>query len=1000
MILDLSKLSQPIEGENLLPDTSYLESYSHGKDNRISLNGEYHFLFTRELKDEFLQNTFPFQELKTITVPSHMELDGYGTPQYVNYMYPWDGKENLNYDQLPKENPCGIYFKEIEIHKEEDKDYILEFHGFEEALYVLVNGTYVGYSTKNYTRSLFDISKYLKEGLNRLVYVVFKYSFSSWMTDQDMWRLSGIHRDVNLLVLPKSHIQDVDNKSVLKEDLKTGDFHVITTVKNPKDTLFLNLRLSFEDKDILNETISFKDGKAEYQKDLEDVLQWSDETPNIYGLDLTLLNQGKEIETTHVKIGFRRIEIKKNQVLLNGKRLIIYGVNRHEFNAETGRWMPLDVLKSDLFFMKRNNINAVRLCHYPNRVELYDICDDLGILVMDETAIETHGTWVIPAMKKQKNISKICLPGDEERYRDFTVRRGMSMYERDKNHPCIISWSLGNESYVGKNLEALYHSLKKSDPTRFVHYEGCAWNLSYSHISDVTSRMYPSPKSCMKIMKQFKKKPFMLCEYAHSMGNSTGNLDEYLKLIDEYPNYMLGFIWDFVDQGIYKDGVYHFGGDFQDYPNDDNFCANGILTADRKENAKTKTVRYHYCKVRIHGTSSGFFIENRRSFTNTSDLTFRYTLLEDGVEVKHYDADVIVAPNESRLVRVPDYPYDDSKDYVAVVSILQKKDFLCIEKETVLLYETFPLFETMEDNVINEAHEKCGGLKVFDGVYHLTVQKDDFKVSFYHPLTGKGGLESISLGGKQYLQKRVTPCLFRPNCDNDETFEYFLNNAYLGADASPVLLPLKCHFKILKQTEEEVKIKLTHTYLIGNRPNFFHEVYTVYSDKTLKVEYKYHPKSFITPPSIVGMRFPFLKEFDSFEYTALGKEDTYIDRYLGIPYGTYQSSCSEEYVNYSIPQECGNHLFARRVSIPMHGKKLSFYALGKTFQFKFLPYSEQEMEIAQRKEQLPKPTMNYLTVSCFSKGVGGDDSWGARIHPQYRGKYRWYKGAFLVKIED
>lgn len=1000
MIIDLTKLNQPIEGEHLLKDTAYLESYTHGIDNRTSLNGDYSFLYVHQLKDDYLKETFNIDHLSKIEVPSHMEFHGYGTPQYVNQMYPWDGKEDLKYDELPLDNPCGIYCKDLNIFKEKDKDYILEFHGFESALYVLVNGEYVGYSSKNYTRSLFDITKYIKNGINRLTFIVFKYSFSSWVTDQDMWRLSGIHRDVNLLVLPHTHLEDVENLSLLKEDLKTGDLHLKASVSNPKDNLSLNLRLTLNFKDIIYETIPFINGKVEYQKDIRDVLPWSDEEPNIYSLDITLLDCGKEIETTHLKIGFRRIDVKENQVLLNGKRLVLYGVNRHEFFSKTGRYMPEDVLKEDLLFMKRNNINAVRLSHYPNCVELYDICDDLGILVMDETAIETHGTWTKLVARKEKDISEKCLPGDDARYLDFTIKRGLSMLERDKNHPSIISWSLGNESYVGKNLQALYQALKNRDSSRFIHYEGCSFDPSYSHLSDVTSRMYPSPKQCKKIMKQQKDKPFMLCEYAHSMGNSTGNLDEYLALVDKYPSFMLGFIWDFLDQGILKNGVYHFGGDFGDYPNDNNFCANGILTSEKNDTSKSKTVAYHYSKIKIHITNSGFFIDNNRNFKDTKDLTFHYQLLEDGKEVKCYDAEPVVKPQESKLVVVPSYPYDPKKDYVAVVSIIKKYREDGVEKGTVLLTETSSLFHPLEENVILEEHQNKGGLQVFESVYHLSVKKDDFLISFYTPFTGDGGLESISYRGKQYLQKRVTPTLFRPNCDNDRTIESFLNNAYQGSNSNPVLLPIKCHFKIIKQTEDEVKIKLVHTFLIGNRVSFFTEYYTIYSDCTLKIEYKYHKRMFITPPSIIGLCFPLEKEFNQFEYVALGKEDTYIDRYLGIPYGTYSSTSKEEYVNYSIPQECGNHLFARRVSVPMHGKKLSFYALGKTFQFKYLPYSAQEIENAQRKEQLPTPSQNYLTISCFNKGAGGDNSWGTRIHPQYRGKYKTYTGALLIKIED
>lgn len=996
MNIDLSKLSKPLSSENTLPHSSYQMSYSKGKNNRISLDGEYDFIFTDEVRDDYLEKDFPLENLDKIEVPSHLELKGYTKPQYVNIMYPWEGKEDIKYDTLPSYNPCGIYFKDIEI-KKNGKEYILEFHGFEEALYVYVNGEYVGYSTLNYTRSLFDITKYLVDGKNRLTFVVFKYSFASWLTDQDMFRFSGIHRDINLLVLNKTHIVDIDNSSVLDKDYKTGLLKIKVKLNRQDESTKVLFRLTDDGNEVLKETIHVNNNEALLDKTIENVKKWSDEEPNLYRLDIIVYNQEDEVEDTTLNIGFRRIEVIDSQVRLNGRRLVIYGVNRHEFECEQGRVMPLETLKNDLFLMKRNNINAIRTSHYPNRVEFYNMCDELGILVMDENAIETHGTW--NGRHKEKDCEETCLPGNDIKYKDITIQRGMSMVERDKNHPCILFWSLGNESYAGKNLEALYNAFKERDNTRLVHYEGCSWNHKYDHISDMTSRMYPSVKAVCKYLNKDKNKPYILCEYAHSMGNSTGNLDEYVAIIDKYPNFMLGFIWDFVDQGIKSDGKFHFGGDYNDYPNDDNFCANGILTADRKENGKLKVVNYNYAKVKVSINSSDIRIDNRRSFTDTSDLVFIYTILEEGKEVFRKELEADVPPLTSKYLEITEYKYDENKNYVAQVFV-KKKDVDDIYRENDYLFiETKGINKPLDKQCSSVVHKKYGGLQVFRSVSHLSVKKDNFVVIFSCPETGKGALDGIYLDGKPYLQNRVYPTLFRPNSDNDRTIEQFFTNGYIQASTFPVCIPILKMMNIDEQDENHVVISLTHTMLIGKKVSFMRETYTIYSDKTIQVDFSYKKRKGLPSPMIIAMKFPLLSEFKEFSYVGLGKEDSYPDRYKGLIYSRHESNVEDEYVDYSIPQECSNHMFTKEITIPMHGKALKFTSLENTLSFKYLPYNEFQIEYAHRKEELVKTPLNYLTIASFTKGVGGDNSWGARVHKQYRGKNRRYNGSFLISIE-
>lgn len=995
MRIDLSKLTKPLYGENLLEDVSYFKSFTNEKENSISLNGDFKFIYTNNLniKDEYLNEDFNIDSLNTIPVPSHIELNGYSIPTYSNIQYPWDNDKKITYDELPNENPCGIYFKDMTIQKE-DKDYILQFHGFESALYLYINGNYVGYSTQNYTISSFNISSYLKNGKNRITIIVFKYSFASFLSDQDMWRMSGIHRDINLLILPKKHILDIDNKSILDPNLKDGILSLSFKTINCTDENTIKLVLSFEHNIIYENEVNLKDNTLNIEHVLYDVKKWSDEESNIYILDIFLKEKEIEIENTYIKIGFRRLDVKDGIVLLNGKRLIIYGVDKHEFNPTTGRVMPLSILKSDLLFLKQNNINAIRLSHYPNRVELYDYCDDLGIIVMDETAIETHGTWY--NHHKDKDCEEKSLPGNNIKYKEITLKRGSAMLERDKNHPCVLFYSLGNESFASKNLEALYNYFKTKDTTRLVHYEGCFWNQKYNHISDMTSYMYPKFEFVEKKLKKQPKRPFILCEYSHSMGNSTGNLDEYVALT-KYNNFMLGFIWDFVDQGIYKEGKYYYGGDFLDLPNDDNFCADGILTSDRKSNGKVKVVSYNYSKVKAVLNKDKITIINNRNFIDTRDLLFVYSLLENDKEVINQSFSLIVNPNSRLEIDTPKFEYKN-KNYVQRLYIYSKKDN--IYNKCLLYITNNSLFKDMKYNVYTFKHEKGKALKVYNNVQHVVIHNEDLTVSFYTPQTGKTFLESVKYKGTFYIQGKIAPTIFRPNSDNDMTIEYYLSNGYMSASKYVVALPLLKTFKILEQNDDKVKIQLIHTFLIGNKISNFKEIYTIYSDNTLQVDFFYKKRWFLPSPSIIGIRIPIVKKYNLFSYNGLGKEDSYPDRYLGLEYQTHNSDVKNEFIHYSMPQECGNHMFTNKVSINIEDKKLSFYALNETFSFKYLPYDEFKIEMAKREEELVEDNFNYLTINAFTKGVGGDDSWGSRVHKQYRGKYKKYTASFLIKIED
>lgn len=989
--IDLTLLNKPLFGKNLLWESSYQESFASEKNNRLSLNGEYGFIYDEQgtIDTRALEEDFDFENSEKITIPSHMEFNGYGKPQYCNIQYPWEGKENLSYDMLPKDNPCGIYLKDVNIELDENKDYILEFNGFESALYVYINGIFIGYSTQNYTRSQFRINNALKNGKNRFVFVVFKYSFASWISDQDMWRLSGIHRNVDLLIVDKTHIADLDVPCTLNDDYRTGHFSFKARIENPCENMSMRINLRLKENIIIEKELPFNK-YFKYEENLQNILPWSDETPNLYTLDVELRKSGIAVENTTLQIGFRRIEIKGNQVLLNGKRLILRGVNRHEFKMDTGRVMDRKTIQDDLILMKKNNINTVRCSHYPNNVFLYEECDRLGIYVIDETAIETHGTWM--NNPHDENCSSTSLPGDDKKYEEITLLRGKGMLERDKNHCSILFWSLGNESYAGENLKALSDYFHGRDKTRLVHYEGCFWNRKYSSISDVESQMYTKPADIRKFLKKHKDKPFMLCEYEHSMGNSTGNMDEYMKLLDEFDNFMLGCIWDFVDQGIKMDGKMFFGGDFNEYPHDDNFCADGILPSDRIPGSKMATVKYNYSPVRITFSSNSFTIVNLRSFSDTNDLEFIYSVMANGIEESTALFNENIEPGKSKEIFVP-FEKENNKNYVRKVNVIRKSD-----KESMLL--------EIDDSFMNQVpiydEEKSEAkLQTFHSVNHYTIETDDgFEVIFLKPKTGHAGLEAIRNNGELYLQNLVEPTLFRPNIDNDMTIETVFSNGYLGASRNVFVNPFgKSSFRIVEENSEKVVVRMKHIFLFGRRTMFFNEEYTIKNDKTITIKYSFKPKRLYPLPSIIGMRFRLNKDFSDFNYLGIGKEETYPDRFKGQDFGYHQSNSANEYVDYSMPQECGNHMYTQIVDIPMYGGKMSIEAVNKPFSFNYLPYSSFDIENAKRKSDLSVSKYNYLTISAFTKGVGGDDSWGAPVHKQYRAKHKLYTQEFRIRIK-
>ncbi len=598
------------------------------KTLHYSLNGIWQVCYSKTIAQrpkDFYKTNYATDDFKSILVPAHAELQGFGDIQYVNTQYPWDGKADILPPAIDEsDSPVLSYVKYFDVPDNfVDRRICINFCGVEQAFSLYLNGEFVGYSQDSFTPSHFDLTPYIKKENNKLCVEVYKRTCFGWIEDQDFFRFSGIFRDVVLYAKPKVHVEDLFAVCEVDDALQSGKLTVkvkVSGIQKPN--------IEIEVQDIIKSTIykstpefalkqeqtqEKAENKDEYYVaptiNVDNVALWDKNCPNIYTLLLRVYDEsGNLTEIVKQDIGFRHFVLKGNVLYLNGKRLVLNGVNRHEWNAKKGRAIDAKDMLADIEVFKRNNIDSVRTSHYPNNSLWYELCDKNGITMMDEVNIESHGTW------QKNNAIHITsnVPGSLKEWRDVTIDRAVSMFERDKNHVSILMWSCANESYTGENLLAMSNYFRRKDKNRYVHYEGCFNDMSYEAISDIESQMYTAPELCKQYLDNNPKKPFMLCEYMHNMGNSLGGFESYMELY-KYPNYHGGYIWDYMDQALYKNingkAQLCYGGDFSDRPTDYNFSGNGIVDANRVEKPAMQEVKYWYSSP-----------EARQRHTNNNEL--------------------------------------------------------------------------------------------------------------------------------------------------------------------------------------------------------------------------------------------------------------------------------------------------------------------------------------------------------------------------------------------
>lgn len=971
---------------------------------RLLLDGIWKFHYARnytQTVNGFEAETFDCKCWEDIRVPAHIQMEGYDIPQYVNIQYPWDGREDVWRDAVPSEfNPVASYVKYFTLPEGFRKSGLyISFQGVESGFALWLNGHYVGYSEDSFTPSDFDLTPYVKEGENKLAVQVFKWTSSSWCEDQDFYRFSGIFRSVYLYTMPKVHVYDLKVQPVVDEAVLNADLLVTMQMRGEgKARLTLTGSRNYsvleekEEQIIFSEELPVSEGEVHFEKEVKKPDLWSAEIPNLYTLTIECFDQnGERSELVSQRIGFRRFEMKDGIMTLNGKRIVFKGVNRHEFSSKTGRAVTREEVLKDIVTMKQNNINAIRTCHYPDASIIYDLCDEYGLYMIAENNLESHGSW--DAAMHGSVPKDTIVPGDNMDWKPMMLDRVNSCYQRDKNHPAVLIWSVGNESYGGKVIFDMSEKFRALDPYRLVHYEGIFNDRRYEATSDMESQMYTSVENVKKFLAEHKEKPFIMCEYTHAMGNSCGAMHKYTDLTDTEPRYQGGFIWDYIDQSILKKDRYGkdfqaYGGDFLERPTDYNFSGNGICYGgDRDPSPKMQEVKFNYQNISILFEKEGkFTVVNKNLFANTDRFRCVAVLQKNGVGVKKQEIETAVPPLSTKDYEIPfSILHTDSRkqkaeeldaEYTLTVSFLLKEDTSWADAGHEVafgqkIYKKIPAFHASEKPI-----------RVVHGKVNIGVKGEDFDCLFSML---SGGLVSYRYAGKEMIEKIPMPNFWRAPVDNDNGSmaparyaQWKIASMYISHRNGGMFdnVPTKVE-------EKDNTVTVTYTYFMPTTPASKCQVaYTVFGDGTIETKLMYDPVEGLPDMPEFGMMFWFNADYDNLTWYGMGPDETYADRRHGAKLGIYSNKVADNMAKYLVPQECGNKVGVRYARlVDAKGRGMMFE--GDELSFSALPYTPHELENAAHVYELPQVHHTIVRVALAQMGVGGDDSWGSLVHPEY-----------------
>ncbi len=989
---------------NTLIPFNDLESALKGFENSSyykSLNGNWKFNWVKKPADRpinFYEVDFNDSNWALIDVPSNWEMRGYDIPIYTNIRYPY----SINTKNIPgidhENNPVGSYRTIFNIPEEWiGREIFIHFDGVKSAFYLWINGKKVGYNQGSMTPAEFDITEYLKIENNIVAVEVYRWSDGSYLEDQDMWKFSGIFRDVYLFSTPKVHIRDffarcdlddLYKDAILKVRLKLRNYGKEKVDQLKLEIFLLNGEIQFIGSEILMEkTISVEsNGEAlvELQADVENPKKWSAEFPYLYDLIIQLKDINNDIiEIEQCKFGFRSVQIKNDGGLyINGKSIILKGVNRHEHDPDHGRAIPFSRMLQDIKIIKQNNINAIRTSHYPNHPKFYELCDKYGLYVLDECNLESHGL---------RNI----LPNSDPLWTEACVDRMVRMVERDKNHPCIIIWSLGNEAGYGNNFKKMKIAALEIDTTRPIHYEG-----DYNQeIVDVISYMYYSPQQLERKAKSNLRneelRPIMLCEYAHSMGNSLGNFQKFMDVFEKYENCIGGFIWDFVDQGLRKTSdngkeFWAYGGDFGDEPNDKNFCINGIVMPDRKPNPALFEVKKVYQNIKIYPIDlikGCVNIHNKYSFIPLDFVDIVWEISANGIIIQEGKLDKYkIEPGEQKEVIIP-FTIPELKPnteyYLKISSILSNAN-LWGEKGVMISWDQFKIpFEIPK--VLQDDVQEYPRIKMIDTNDSIKLEGNNFKV-----IIGKGigSIKSLIYKSTELVLTPLIPNFWRAPTDNDrgefdEDLEQFDENAsgidYSWKNASAMR-------KITNLIVEDLKPQVKRVIVKSKVPNaerLLETIYTVYGSGDIIIENKFTPsKNMIR----FGMQMTIPGEYNTMTWYGRGPHETMLDRKTGAAVGIYSGLVEELIHPYIRPQENGNRTDVRWAALTNEkGFGLLISDIGGTLlNVSAWPYTMDDLENASHDYELPRRENITLNIDFKQQGVGGDIPGLATLHKEFK----------------